>query len=429
VLNSTRSQSIGVTNVVEPRTLRKTILAVLLVCALVSLGTGIRNALAKNRSQDFQWSGANLLVNRVDPWLDFMQGDPEHRIILVQIPNYLPLLYVMLAPLGAMPMASAKVIWLIVNIICCVVSAVLCSRFYGLRTYDRIVLMALLLMSTATRNSIGLGQQSLLVLLFWAVALCRPWKMHSPITFGLSYFKYSFAPPGFLFLLAEKGWMPASISLLPAAVSFFIAYFWLGGGLFSLSGMISFLVEPLRVAQTGYTGGPGPNLMEIIQASFAGYHPPFWLFVTAVYGIPIVASGVLIFYISRQQMNFSFQARIAFLALISVALFKHHSYDNVLLIFPAALALQNLRLFAAQMVMGFLGFCWFLDRVIDQVAPHLHYVYLAQFGVLVLMGVCLYRTACESASIRELVSAPLGPHRLAMQTMFVPHQRKSKDYR
>jgi hypothetical protein len=380
---------------------RKVFLAVLIAGALVSLGTGIRNALAKNRSQDFQWSGAHLLVNRVDPWLDFIQGDPEHLILLIQIPNYLPLLYVMLAPLGAMPLASAKVAWLIVNVSCCFVSAVLCSRFYGLRTYDGIVLGALLLMSTAARNSIGLGQQSLLVLLFWAVALCTRWKRHNPFTFGLSYFKYSFAPPGFLFLVAEESWIQALLSLLPAAISFFLVYFWLGGSLFSFARMASFLVEPLAVAQKGYVGRPGPNLMEIIQDGVAGHHPPHWFYTTTVYIIPTLLSAAMIFYFALHKARFPTTARIAFLALISLALFKHHSYDNALLIFPAALALRYLKLFAAKMVLALLCFSWFMDRLIDQIAPHLQYLYLVQFAALVLMGLFLYRMANKLSEMRE----------------------------
>jgi len=346
-----------------------------------------------------------MLVERVDPWLDFIQGDPEHRVVLVQIPNYLPLLYVMLAPLGAMPLTAAKVLWLIINVTSCFASSLLCSRFYGLRSYDSLILLMLLLMSTTARNSIGLGQQSLLVLLLWAIALCTRWKRHNTFTFGLSYFKYSFAPPGFLFLLAEKGWTHALLSLVPASIAFFLAYFWLGG-VFSIGKMFFFLIEPLIVAQRGYTGYPGPNLMEIIQRLTAGYHLSGWASAAAVYVVPIFLAGILIFHIARHKANFPFTARVAFLTLISLALFKHHTYDSALLLFPAALALRYLQLFASKMVIALLCFCWFLDRLIDQFAPRLPYMYLVEFAVFVLMGFFLYRIACEvSSEMREPVMA------------------------
>ncbi|MBV8115728.1 MAG: hypothetical protein JO300_13380 [Silvibacterium sp.] len=206
--------------------------------------------------------------------------------------------------------------------------------------------------------------------------------------------------------LAERGWVQALLSVLPAAVTFFMAYLWLGGSLFNVAAMSSFLVEPLIVAQKGYTGDPGPNLMEIIQASIAGHHPPSWLFATAVYVVPVAISAWLIFYISRQKEVFPSAARIALLALISLAMFKHHSYDNALLIFPAAFALRNIRQHAGKIVLALVCFSWLVDRVVGQFTHNLPGLYLVEFAVLVWIGILLHRIASGRGSeMREPVLA------------------------
>lgn len=55
-----------------------------------------------------------MLVDRIDPWFDFLNCDPLHRIQLTQIPNYLPVLYLLLSPVGLLPFSAAKVVWLFV---------------------------------------------------------------------------------------------------------------------------------------------------------------------------------------------------------------------------------------------------------------------------------------------------------------------------
>src|SRR5438105_711366 len=67
------------------------LLAVMLILAAIALGDGARKALIN--SQDFQWSGARLLLHRQDPYKTFVkhvQGDPtaSRSFILTQAPNY-----------------------------------------------------------------------------------------------------------------------------------------------------------------------------------------------------------------------------------------------------------------------------------------------------------------------------------------------------
>lgn len=55
--------------------------------ALISAADGVRNSIL--HSLDFQWSPARLLTRHIDPWTIYLAGDPGHRILLNQVPNYL----------------------------------------------------------------------------------------------------------------------------------------------------------------------------------------------------------------------------------------------------------------------------------------------------------------------------------------------------
>lgn len=83
-----------------------------------------------NRSQDFQWSGGRVLLQHIDPWMEYLRGDPAHRFILSQVPNYLPVLYVLLVPVGLLSLSYAKGLWVFCNLTFAVTSSFTAARFY-----------------------------------------------------------------------------------------------------------------------------------------------------------------------------------------------------------------------------------------------------------------------------------------------------------
>lgn len=96
-----------------------------------------------------------MLLDRVDPWLDFLRGDPLHRILLLQIPNYLPVLYVLLVPFGLVPFTLAKALWVVCNLGFAGVSVVIAGRFYGLRNRSVLVALGLFLMGDVRAQHAG----------------------------------------------------------------------------------------------------------------------------------------------------------------------------------------------------------------------------------------------------------------------------------
>jgi hypothetical protein len=367
------------------------LLTILILMAAVSVWQGAHNALAPGRSQDFQWSGTHIVVQHIDPWADYLNGDPVHQIVKTQVPNYLPLLYVLIWPIGMMSLSTATAVWAVCNLTFGLISAFLCGRFYGFRGYWCGVLVAMLMASTPMRNSLGNGQQSLLVLLIWVLALCRTPKASSALTAGFSYFKYSFAPPLFLLLLFRIGIAAALLSLVPALVTLVFVYLWTGGSLLHPVGLLHMLFEPLKVAQSGgYFGTPGSNLMDALELGLKGSHLAPAMVSGLEYGLPLVISTVLIYLIARKKSSLSWDLQIALLALVSILLFKHHGYDEVVLLFPVAYCMRNIRTMAARWALGILCYLWYGERLAQAaVSGALKYGFGLDIALLVLAGILI----------------------------------------
>src|ERR1700722_8764660 len=139
--------------------------AALIFPAAVSLYAGVRNSLS--RSQDFQWSGTHLAPQHIDPYSQFLSHDPEHRILLSQVPNYLHELYILLLPLGSLGFSHAKPVWAVLNCLFAVLITQLLRQLYNLPRAETILLLLLLFCSTPFRIALGNGQQTLLELLFF----------------------------------------------------------------------------------------------------------------------------------------------------------------------------------------------------------------------------------------------------------------------
>lgn len=185
------------------------------VLGVASTGVGAHNALRSTGSQDMQWSGVHLLLQHRDPWAEYLAG--RRRIFaLEQYPNYLPILYLLTVPLGLLTLDHAKVAWLLCNLLFAVSSSLLITQFYGLRRRLSVLVLCLFLVATPTRNTIGNGQTSLLILLLWSMSLLAPamTDTRSAIA-GTSYLKFNFAPPTFIYVLFRSGPRAILISACP----------------------------------------------------------------------------------------------------------------------------------------------------------------------------------------------------------------------
>jgi hypothetical protein len=352
----------------------------LLMLAVVSTMVGLKDA--RTGSQDFQWSGERVLLGHVDPWAEYLKGDPEHRFVKSQVPNYLPILYVLLVPFGLLPMGLANAAWACCNVGLAVGSALCAARFYGLRGWGAAGVVLGMLAATPTRTSIGNGQQSLLVLQIVCLALLadRMTRGRSALA-GIAYLKFSFAPPFALLLLLRSGLRGFLWSLAPVVLGLGLVWGWLAWGGHSIN-VAAMAVEPFRVALHGFSPDPAdPNLMELVETLLPGRSEGL---ISGVGGaLALALCGAVGWAAFRLKAEGSLQWQIALAATLSFAVFKHHSYDGVVLLLPGCFGLAHWRERRAQVVLGVLLYLLLLQRGVD--ALHLQPSWSAIPGFAMLM--------------------------------------------
>jgi hypothetical protein len=392
------------------------LLILLALCATISTSVGVINAL--HQSQDFQWSGERVLLHHADPWARYLAGDPGHQFILTQIPNYLPILYVLIFPLGLLPLLYAKLAWALANVAFAVICAVAAGRAFGLERRRTLALLCLMLMATPTRISIGNGQQSLLVLMMWCLTLLSTRLTgRGAILSGIAYFKYSFAPPMALFLLFRRGMKAFALSLVPAIAAVTLLWVWITGGRQPME-LLRLAIEPLAVARDGFRPQPtDPNLMNIVEQSLRGRSAGL------VSGVEIAVALAVCLFVSYFAFRKNREGEVAWqmsvMAVMSYALFKHHTYDAVVLLLPLAYAMARWHERTAKVSLGLIGYLFFLERGLQ--AAHLHPVWLRWPNFLVVMSVLAltYRMGSATGEV-ETEASEMAPVRA------VPVRRHAK---
>lgn len=322
----------------------------LLVPAIVSITQGVRNALT--RSQDFQWSGAHLLVVGQDPYLQYLRHDPQHLIQASQTPNYLQELYVMLWPLGALTIHHATEIWTAFNLICTLVTVVLLGHIFKLGAARTALLGLLWVMSTPHRVAIGNGQQSLFEVMLLVVALAAGTRAGLPL--GLSYFKYSFSPMVVFYVALKRRWLLILVSLIAPVVGWLLLWAKVGGSLMTTA------LEPLMVSRTGVSPGDGDvaTLFGMLGMQRGG----------AVQALLLLLCAGCAYWVYRRGV--SVRDAAAALAVLDLMILPHLVYDYVLLVIPAALLLRSECRRSARWIVSatVMAIFWYVFKLLP--APH-----------------------------------------------------------
>ncbi len=355
--------------------------SVLALPAAVSLCAGIRNALT--RSQDFQWSGAHLVLHHVDPYRQFLIHDPQHLILLSQVPNYLQELYILLLPLGAVSFPHARPVWALLNCLFAVLITLILRRIYALERSQALLLMLLLFASTPFRIVLGNGQQSLLELLLFCLIFYFAKPVGQGIALGLSYSKYSFSPVVLLYLAFRRRFRVLAISLVPPLVGLLVMWLLVHGSIITLA------TEPLAVSRNGVTAGLG-DLMTILQTALHGILPEA-LVGKLMYAAALLSSVAYAYFLSRQQAV-SVRRDAAALAVANLMFFTHLTYDYVFLAIPLAAALATPVRKVKIYILAAIALLWFGIKLIPaSMTPSVSLmeqlvVFLVLFGMLILLG-------------------------------------------
>ena len=364
------------------KTAQKLLLALVCLLGAGSALVGFINAI--HQSQDFQWSGAQILLQHIDPWSVYLRHDPDHLIVRTENPVYLAEFYIFFVPLGLLAERTAAAAWGLLNIGFAVVSAVMAGLFYRFPKWQVLLLVGLFLLATPTRNTVGNGQQALFVLLFWCLGLLAPLLTAGrSMLAGLSYFKLNFAPGTFLYVLLRGGLGAALWTAVPALVADVLVWLWIAGA-HNIHSLQTVVLEPLQVAKTGYFPiGDSPNLMDVILNLTDALHLQSALINPLSALVGMIITGIVLFFALRRARA-STEWHLALLGLLTITMFRHHNYDGVVLLFPFCYSLRLLHVRKAQVNLLLLSVMWYILRITEALGLSSAYEHILLFGLLMV---------------------------------------------
>lgn len=314
---------------------------VTVVCALATFFVVASVKHASVASNDFQWSGARLLLHGIDPYQALFAG---HRSLfaMTQIPVYAPLLYVLLLPLAALPLALAQPVWAAINLVMFSASSVLVARAAGLRAIGTIVFTALFFCGEPYVVAEGSGQQTALALFCAVLAARLRTQAGAGAALGIMAVKYSFAPVAVLALL-QRRWRVLVVAL-SLELGGLLVFTVVAG-----SGVISTATAPLRAAFVYQARGAGA-VMSLVRA--LGGESWLGMALGVTFGV------VVTFYARRRLRGGDWLGGLACASLIALMVFPHLVYDYAFLL-PVAAAALRLRVGPRAVVLGVVALIWY----------------------------------------------------------------------
>lgn len=337
-----------------PASIKYLMFGILTILALMSVIQGFNNAILRtDGSQDNQWSPSRILLQHKDPYSAYLDPDQRKMFILNHVPNYPVSGLILLWPYAIWNWQTAKILWLILNLIFTVLIILSVARFLppDKRGTNLIILSAMFIAGTAWRNCIGNGQQSLFAMAFFMLTFIMIDRstMGSGLSLALSWLKYSITLPLSLFLCKSKKGLIAILTAVTIHIILTIfASVWTGAS------PIDLLMGPVRLfLKENETGNI--NISAILAVS--GFHSSY---LSAI--ISLAVMGITYFSIRKDNDSLSC---LSTLAVTSMVVCYHRGYDFIVLILPLAYMLRegfrNVR--ALYYLLAIMIF-WFADKAV-----------------------------------------------------------------
>jgi len=208
--------------------------------------------------------------------------------------------------------------------------------------------------STPFRNSIGNGQQSVLSLFAFSLLFLQHKNVGSFLS-GISYFKYSFAPPIAFYILISRGWKAVFLSLLPCLIGYLLFVWHLGANPWTA------LIQPLKVGMGARGGWEG---VGDIMTIFKMVIPESYSLSRGLlaYLLPILLSCWVITKAVRNQTSVAFSFCVV--SLSSLMLFSHRWYDHIFLLPVLAYAIAHFKLTGAKVIAVIVMWNWFAMKIL-----------------------------------------------------------------
>ena len=329
----------------------RAVYVLLALLTVLSVVQGVRNAL--HFSQDFQWDAAKALAMRIDPYTESLSptGALERDGIrefyesfrAIDAPqkmeaNQFPSLLYELIPLTLLPYGTAKVLWLILNLIFTALIIFLLRKTFLKEMKNEMFLLLSLIMVAGTpwRNQIGVGQHTLFSFMFFLLAVWITEKgeqeqknpyfyaVLSGLCLSVSYFKYTLTAPLALYFIYKKKWKEFVISVVPHVVGTFVAVRMLN------ESFMDMIIKPLKVS-AALTGEGSIDVGALTGGAS-------WSVLITVALMAVLFAAVFVVPAKLDKEVFSL------LLLVSLVMTYHRSYDYFVLMAAAsgALAIRGL---------------------------------------------------------------------------------------
>lgn len=369
-------------NLLQNKTVRCVVIALLFVPAAVSVVRGVQNAYTF--SQDFQWDSARALMEGIDPYSESLSpsgiletgqlGDYYARFESIDAKqkmeaNQFPSLLMLLMPWALLAPDAARVLWIISNLVFTAAIIILLRVTFlkELGRFEFCVMSLLMIAGTPYRNQLGVGQHTLFAFCFFllAVWLAERDKLGIGTIFALfvCYFKYTLTAPLLLYFVYKKKYKEIIGSVLLHIVLTVFAAIRLG------KPIIYMIMAPLKVASVLSSEG-GIDLGALLNGTSASF---------IVAGIIAICLFVLTLKVPKGCDNLVFAVAL----LWSLILTYHRTYDFFVL---------------AAVVTIFVS----CDKM-PQLEGGLRQIYLIGYGVLVLSVFFVLRIFSESLPSRIAV--------------------------
>lgn len=328
--------------------------------------TGAINALSPEGSHDFQWTPTRDLISGVNPYAEFLQWKADGNELtpphfLNHSPSYPASVYVLFAPIASLDWPTAKLVWLIINLF--LISAML-SGLQRLFPINRPALLfglvIVFLCATPLRASLGAGQHNFLSLaaFIWAYHYA---KNHnnvkiSGLLLAIAWVKYSLTFPLTLLFICRGKWKPIILaSLIHAALTIVAALklnMW----------PHEFFLSSVEVVMMG----DGTGFLNLVAITMK-LNLPLLVAVTLI----LASTGYLFWWLPGAKCEDDLLL-MTFLGLFACAVFYHHGYDFIVLLFCAwSIARGSVQGIHAMSCATLLIIAWAGQWLVYELAPHL----------------------------------------------------------
>jgi hypothetical protein len=306
------------------------LISILTIFLTLTLIKGAIKTFKTTEGQDFQYSPAKLFWEGTNHYEYILNKKDEltntKKIILSQNGEYSHILYIIFYPFTLTNFENAKKIWVGFNCLFAALLPFILGKYLKLRNIEILLSILLFFASYPVRSTIGNGQQSLFILLFY----CIPFIFNSNLVAflsGIAYTKYNLGISLFFYFLSN--YKKLLLSLLPSLIGwFFYCYY-------TDSNLIKNIFEIIQLALT-VTARPETAFSFIGNISYINQSKNVGLLIILA---EILICLILIFKINK-NVNDRFY-KLALVSLSAITFLPHWGHDYVFLLPLALISYKN----------------------------------------------------------------------------------------